>query len=294
MSGQARTMGSGRGHGRVGFAVATAVLLLSLPLLADRTHLKPGWNVFTPQQDIEIGQRLSVQAERQLPLLRNARVEAYIGRLGHRLAAHAPGYRFPYRYQVINDASINAFALPGGFVYVNRGAIEAADTEAQLASVLAHETAHVALRHGTNQATKAYAWQIPAALLGRLLGQGAGAASVIAQLTAGFALNSVFLHYSREDETQADVLGAQILYDAGYDPRAMAQFFEKIQVLNQSRPIEFFSDHPSPEHRVERVQEEVERLGGPPLNAQEDSAAFHDLRAYLKALPPAPVRRRSG
>jgi predicted Zn-dependent protease len=273
--------------------MAAAVLLLSVPVLADRTRLKPGWNMFTPQQDIEIGQRLSVQAERQLPMLRDARVEAYIARLGSRLAAHAPGYRFPYRYRVVNDRAINAFALPGGFVYVNRGAIEAADTEAQLASVLAHETAHVALRHGTNQATKAYAWQIPAALLGGLLGQGSGAASVIAQLTAGFALNSIFLHYSREDETQADVLGAQILYDAGYDPRAMAQFFEKIQALNRSQPIEFFSDHPSPEHRVERVLEEVDRMGGPPPNAQEDSAAFHDIRAYLKTLPPAPARRPS-
>lgn len=261
------------------------------PLLADRTRLKPGWNMFTPQQDIEIGQKLSAQADRQLPLLNDAQVVSYVNTLGRQLAAHAPGYRFPYRYRVVNTATINAFALPGGFVYVNRGAIEAADTEAQLAGVLAHETAHVALRHGTNQATKAYAWQVPAALLGGLLGQ--GASGLIAQLTAGFALNSIFLHYSREDETQADVLGTQILYDTGYDPRAMAQFLEKIQALDRQQPIEFFSDHPSPEHRVERIEEEIERLGGPPPGAREDSYQFHEIRTYLKRLPPPPRSQRA-
>jgi hypothetical protein len=280
----------GRGVRQAVAVVAGVALILAPVVWAERTHLKPGWNLFSPQQDLQIGRQVSRDAERQVPMLNDPRVDNYLNNLGRRLAAHAPGERYPYQYKCVNSGEINAFALPGGFVYINRGVIEAADNEAQLAGVIAHETSHVALRHGTNQASKAYVAQVPLALLGGALGSNSVGA-VLAQLGAGFALNSVFLKYSRTDETQADVMGTQILYDSGYDPRAMAQFFEKIEAEGKGKnPAEFFSNHPNPEHRIERVDEEIEKLGGPPRNYKTDSAEFREIRRYVRSLPPPPKR----
>jgi hypothetical protein len=265
--------------------VAAVALALAPAAVAERTRLKPGWNIFSPAQDVEIGRQVSRDAERQLPLLRDSRVDNYLNELGRRLAAKAPGAQYPYQFKAVNQKEINAFALPGGFIYINRGVIEAAHNEAQLAGVMAHETSHVALRHGTNQATKAYVAQVPLAVLGGALGSGS-VGSVLAQIGAGFAMNSVLLKYSRDAERQADVLGTQILYDAGYDPRAMAQFFETIIAENKGgRMPEFFSSHPNPEHRMERVNEEVEKLGGLPPNAKTDSAAFREIQQYVRSLP---------
>src|SRR5436190_1875294 len=121
-----------------------------------RTKLKPGWNLFSPQQDIEMGRESAKQAEMQLPILNDRQATSYIDTLGKQLASHAPGEKYPYQFKIVNDTAINAFALPGGFIYVNRGAIEAADSENQIAGVMAHEIGHVVLRHGTNQVSKAY------------------------------------------------------------------------------------------------------------------------------------------
>jgi hypothetical protein len=271
------------------------VAALSIPLAAvvwateGRTALKPGWNMFSPQQDVEVGQQVSPDAERQLSMLNNSRVDTYVNNLGRQLAANAPGEKFPYRFKVVNDRAINAFALPGGPVYINRGIIEAAANESQLAGVIAHETAHVALRHGTNQASKASAAQMPLAILGGLIGSDS-TKSVLAQFGASFAVNSVLLKYSRTAETQADVMGTQILHDAGYDPRAMAQFFQVIEAEQEGGgPVEFFSNHPSPDNRIERVNEEVAALGGVRQGSTTNSREFDDVKRYLRSLagPPA-------
>lgn len=218
-------------------------MVLAPLALADRTPLKPGWNMFSPQQDVEVGQQVSKEAERQLPMLNNSRVDNYMNNLGRKLSSRAPGEKYPYQFKVVNDRAINAFALPGGRIYINRGVIEAADNEAQLAGVVAHKASHVALRHGTNQASKASAAQMPLAILGGMLGSNSTGA-VLAQLGAGFAVNSILLKYSRTAESQADIMGWQILYDSGYDPRAMAQFLEKIQAQDKGgQPVAFFSSH---------------------------------------------------
>lgn len=290
---------AGGGAGRAGsigpslhWAVAlTAILALVLAPMAwaQRTPMKAGWNMFSAQQDVEVGQQVSREAERQLLLLNDSRVDNYLNNLGRRLAAHAPGQRFPYTYRLVNDRTINAFALPGGPVYINRGVIEAADNEAQLAGVMAHETAHIALRHGTNQASKAYVAQVPLAVLGGVMGRNSGGA-MLAQLGAGFAANSLLLKYSRNAESQADILGAQILYDSGYDPRAMVQFFETIQARSRSgRTSEFFSNHPNPENRAGRVNQEVQKLGGWSRNLTNDSPEFQEIKRYLQSLQGAPT-----
>src|SRR5258708_11736997 len=145
---------------------AMAVALLVVPgapaARGDRTKLKPGWNLFSPQQDVELGSKVSKDAERQLPLCNDPRLDDYLNRLGKRLAEKAPtnGIEYPFQFKCVNDRAINAFALPGGFIYINRGSIESADNEAQLAGVMAHEISHVALRHGTNQASKGAGWQL--------------------------------------------------------------------------------------------------------------------------------------
>jgi len=250
--------------------------------------VKPGWNVFSPQQDVEIGRNVSQDAERQLVMLNDRRVDTYVNNLGRRLAGKAPGESFPYQFKVVNDRGINAFALPGGYVYVNRGIIERADNEAQLAGVIAHEIGHVALRHGTNQATKAYFTQGLLGILGGMVG-GGSVGAIATQLGAGFVASSVLLKYSRDAERQADVIGTQILYDNNYDPRAMAQFFEKIQAESKGgRPPQFFSSHPNPENREARVNDEVQKLGGPPRNYRTDSAEFRDIKRYVLSLPAPP------
>jgi beta-barrel assembly-enhancing protease len=265
----------------------TAILLLcaAVALAADgRTLFKPGWNMYSAQQDVEVGQQTSVEAERQLPMMNNARIDAYVNALGLKLAAKAQGGKYPYTFKVVNDRAINAFALPGGPVYINRGVIEAAASEGQLAGVIAHEISHVALRHGTSQASKASAAQMPLGILGGLIGS-SSTTSAIAQLGAGFAVNSVLLKHSRTAETQADVMGTQMLFDAGYDPRAMAQFFQTLEAQEKgSGSVEFFSNHPSPVNRIARINQEITALGGAPRNAVTTSRAFSDTRRTVLGL----------
>ena len=270
--------------------VAVLSLVLAPMAWADRTALKPGWNMFSVQQDVEVGQQVSVDAEKQLPMLRNSRVDNYVNNLGRRLAAKAPGTEFPYQFKVVTDRAINAFALPGGYVYINRGVIEAANTESQLSGVIAHEISHVALRHGTNQASKASAAQVPLAILGGMLGSNSTGA-MLAQLGAGFAMNSVLLKYSRTAESQADLMGTQILYDSKLDTRGMAQFFEVIQADSQGgRQVEFFSNHPNPENRIAKVNNEISLLGGSMRGYQSDSRQFQDIKRYVLSLPAPPPK----
>src|SRR5580698_946518 len=269
-------------------AMSVVLLCLLIPpcTRAQRTQFKPGWNAYSPQQDIDLGKQVAVDAEKQLPRCNAPKVDSYLTELGKKLSAKLPagGVKYPFEFHCVNDKAINAFALPGGYVFVNRGAIEAADNEAQLAGVMAHEMSHVSLRHGTTEATKARAAQGFIGILGAILGDNAGGA-LLTEL-GRFSAGGVLLRYSRSSETQADVMGTQVLYDAGYDPRALAQFFEKIEADSKGQnPPEFFSDHPNPERRVERVEEEIDKLGGLPAKMQKDSPEFEAVKHEVLALP---------
>src|SRR5262245_13364129 len=265
------------------------LIVFSMTVVAQRTKLKPGRNIFSPQQDVDLGQEAAKDAETQLELINNSNANAYISALGQQLLTKVPNeYKFPFYFKLVNDRSINAFALPGGPVYVHRGAIEAADNEAQLAGVIGHEMGHVILRHGTNQVTKAQLGQGAVGILGAILGGNAGQ---IASVGGGFLANSLLLKYSREAESEADLVGTQTLYDLGYDPKAMAEFFDKLAKEHKgTKTEEFFSNHPIPENRVVKVNTEIKRLGPVSANPRTDSRDFQDVKRLMLSLP-EPAKR---
>jgi Zn-dependent protease with chaperone function len=272
--------------------VLASALVLCAPLVAQgqAKPATPGFNLFTVEQDVEIGRQSAVEAERQLPMLKNGNVDRYLNKIVGKLAAQAPGTRYPYAIKAVNDSAINAFSLPGGPMYVNRGLFEAARSEAELAGVLAHEMSHVALRHGTHQASKAYLGQAGLGILGGLLGKNGGSTSQIVNAVGGLGLNAVFLKFSRDAEYQADQLGAQIMAGAGYDPVAMASFFELLRTEQGRDPgkVErFFSDHPPAGDREARIRDQAGSLR---LARSQDVGGFDRMRADLRRLSPAPAR----
>jgi len=275
-------------HPRILSAGALAFLLACPGAAQDaRTRINPGINSFTPQQDIQLGQELAAEIEQKKQLCNNPKLDAYLTRLGKRLAEQLPtgGVAYPWEFHCVDDETLNAYALPGGFVFVHRGSIEAADNEAELAGILAHEMSHVALRHGTKQLTKAQYEQLSTGIRGSA---GAAAAGV-----GHYGSGGVLLKYTRTAEVQADVMGTQVLYDAGYDPRALAAFFEKFITETQGgSSMDFFSDHPNPDHRINRIDREVHRLGGVPESAKKDSPEFAAIKKEVAALPP-PAKKQS-
>ena len=246
-------------------AVSMLVAMLVTPFAAfAQTSVKMPKNKYKVQDDVKIGNDASRQVEQQFPILNDAQTREYVTRVGERLVAAIPAeFRqpaFDYRFDVVNARDINAFALPGGPMYVNRGMIEAAKNEGEMAGVMAHEISHVALRHATAQQTKVSSplnqvLGIGAILGGAILGGQAGAQA--GQIFAA----GYFLRYSRDYESQADILGARIMADAGYDPRDLANMFRTI--ANQSgggRSPEWLSSHPDPGNRFEKINREAQYL----------------------------------
>jgi Zn-dependent protease with chaperone function len=256
-------------------------------------QFKPGFNLMSPQQDIAIGKQNAMQIERQMRLLPDQEVQRYISAIGQKLAAKAPGEKFPYQFKVVDTKEVNAFALPGGFLYVNRGAIEAARNEAELAGVMAHEVSHSALRHGTSQMTKQIVaekgLQLAAAILSSRDNGGGMSGQMIGMLGSG-ALNLAFLKFGRTAEKEADITGAQIMASAGYNPAAMAGFFETLLKMGGPRPPEMMSDHPDPGNRVKYLNELVPKLSVAP-NAITDTPEFQRIRARLRGLPAGASRQ---
>jgi len=242
-------------------ALALAASLTITVSAHAQTRINPHGNGFSPAQDVELGRRAAADLRQELPIVRDGRTQNYVERIGARLVGAIPGRlrqpAFRYTFQVVDRRDINAFALPGGPVFVNRGMLEAARSDGEVAGVIAHELSHIVLRHGTAQATKGQKFQL-GALAGQVLGSliGGRAGTIVAQ-GSQIGIGTYFLKYNREYEREADLLGAQIMARAGYDPREMANMFRTIARRSGNGGPEWLSDHPSPANRYEAIQQEA-------------------------------------
>ena len=271
--------------------MATLVAVFaSVSMLVGQTQIVAPKNKYTPKEDVQLGREAAQEVQQQLPMLRDDGVDDYVERIGEKLADAIPSEfqhpEFRYSFDVVNVSDINAFALPGGPMYVNRGMLEAAKNEGEVAGVLAHEISHVALRHGTAQASAATKYevgsvlgQIAGAILGGTLGQ-------VVSMGSQFGFGTAFLKYGREYERQADLLGAQIMARAGYDPRDMASMFQTIQAKSGNGGPEWMSSHPNPSNRHQAINQEAAKLkvSNPIRNTQ----AFTQVKSRLQRMAQAP------
>src|SRR5436190_10726990 len=247
---------------RLALTVVVAITFAPLATHA-QTPIKMHGNKFALTDDVKLGQEAAGEAEKQMQLVRDPELGGYLERVGERLAAAIPPEfqhpEFRYSFKVVNAKEINAFALPGGPMYVNSGMIASAKSEDEMAGVMAHEISHVALRHGTAQVTKAQKYQTLSGIMGiggQILGGPIGSIAQMGSQGVGVYL----LKFSREYETEADLLGARIMANAGYDPRELANMFKTIESQGSGGGPSFLSDHPSPKDRVAKINQEAQAL----------------------------------
>jgi beta-barrel assembly-enhancing protease len=268
------------------------LLFTAIMFAQEPTRFHPGFNLFSKQQDVQLGQESAAQVRRQMPLVRDPFLNDYVNRVGKRLAStpEARESGFPFSFEVVADSSINAFALPGGPMFINTGLLKAVDNEAELAGVMGHEMSHVILRHGTNQASKAQLIQLPA-----MLASQAGGGSMLAGLARvgiGLGANSVLLKFSRGAESQADLLGSHLMAESGYNPLQLAHFFEKLNSQGSQRTLQFLSDHPNPGNRERAIEEEADRL--PQKNYGYQTGEFQRMKEVAAGIHEPPPRRPQG
>ena len=226
--------------------------------IGNRNINKGSLNFFSLEKEIQMGRQLAAEIERQVKLVEDPTINEYVNRVGQNLVRNSDA-KVPFTIKVVESDEINAFALPGGFFYVNSGLILAADDESELAAVMSHEIAHVAARHGTKQASKAELINfasIPLIFMG-------GVGGFAIRQAAGFLIPLQFLQFSRGDEAEADYLGLQYLYKTGYDPGAAVSFFEKLQAKESARPgsvSKMFSTHPPTGDRIELTKKNIEQI----------------------------------
>jgi len=239
-------------------------------------------NWYSLETEIRMGKQYAMQVEQGVKLVQDPVVNEYVNRIGQNLVRNSDA-QVPFTIKVIDSDEVNAFALPGGFFYVNSGLILAADEEAEMAGVMAHEIAHVAARHGTRQMTRAQ-WAnigtIPLIFIGGGIGYGIYEA-------AGLGLPLTFMKFQRNFEAEADYLGLQYMYKTGYDPQAFISFFEKVQAKEKKKPgtlAKAFASHPQTPDRIEKSQQEIATIL--PARAQYvvSTSEFDDVKARLATI----------
>ncbi len=282
--------------GKIGKSLAVMLLawtMFVMPLsLMAQTRIVAPKNKYKTQDDIKLGNDAAAEVERTLPVLNDVRNTQYLSSVGDRLVRAIPSEfqhsEFNYRFKIVNASDINAFALPGGPMFVNRGMIEAAKNEGEMAGVMAHELSHVALRHGTAQATKQGSAKSQLGTIGLILGGAILGGQTGAQLGA-LGAQAIITKYSREYEKQADILGARIMADAGYDPRDLANMFVTIEKQSGGGGgPEWLSSHPNPGNRFQYINQEAQmlRVSNNPIKL---TAGFERIQADMRRLPPAPT-----
>ncbi len=240
------------------------------------------------QDEIALGRQIRERVRSTTPVVRDARVNSYVDRIGRHLVQRAGGPGYPYSFDVADVREINAFTLPGGSIWIHRGTIEAAQNASQLAAVIAHEVAHASRRHAANQLSTAIAARMAMNFLGAVLGNIGGA--LTSRAVADALANGAFRRFSQADETEADGAGVVIMHRAGWDARGMLQFLELLAGLRQKQPglvEQFLSTHPPTAQRASHVRSLLTRLRG----GTEDTASFHAVRDRIARLAPPPRRR---
>jgi beta-barrel assembly-enhancing protease len=268
-------------------AILLMILVGTLMRAQGPTEFHPGFNLFSKDQDVQLGKESADQVRKQMTVIKDPVLTAYVNRVGQRLVSsrEAQASGFPFTFEVIADPSINAFALPGGPMFINTGLLRAVDNEAQLAGVMGHEMSHVILRHGTNQASKSQLIELPA-LLGAQM-TGSSMLGKLAQVGIGLGANSVLLKFSRTDESQADLMGSHLMAEAGYDPMQLARFFDKLNANGGQQAPQFLSDHPNPENREKAIAMEVQRL--PVENYTYQTGDFQRMKQVIARVHEKPV-----
>jgi beta-barrel assembly-enhancing protease len=276
-------------HRRTPIATFVLAALLIAPFSSAQTKITPPKNKYTPEQDVQIGREAAAEARKEYPVIQDSALAGYLERLGKRLVAAAPPELnkpvFEYSFTPVNLKDINAFALPGGPMFVNRGMFEAAKGEGEVVGVMAHELSHVLLRHGTANATKAQGFQfgqLAGAIAGAVVGGGWG--QVISE-GSQFGLGTWLLKYSREYEKQADLLGAQIMARAGYDPRDLGRMFETIRRESGGGAPQWLSSHPDPGNRSAYIAAEASHLQVGQRETRPEE--FQQARTRFTSLPEA-------
>ena len=274
-------------------ALMFLLALSAANLLAQQSEIKLPKNRYTPEQDVKLGREAAAEVRQQYPIIQNDQIAKYLTNLGDRLVTAAPAALkqpvYEYSFTPVNLKEINAFALPGGPMFVNRGMFDAAASEGEVVGVMAHELSHVLLRHGTANASKAQnPWlqlgQMAGAIGGAMVGGSAG--SAIAQ-GSEFGLGTLLLKYSRDYEKQADLLGSQIMARAGYDPRALAHMFETIAAEAKSSgggTPQWMSSHPDPGNRTQYITKEASFLT---ITTPADESGFQPIKTAFSSLPAA-------
>lgn len=263
--------------------------LVPVAAIAQQTQVVAPKNKYKVQDDVKLGQQAAGEVEKQFPIINDSDAEAYLQRIGSRLVRSIPRQldqpAFNYRFKWVNASDLNAFALPGGPMYVNRGMLQAAKNEGELAGVMAHEISHVALRHATAQATKQGSAKNTLGTIGLILGGAILGGNTGAQLGAAAAA-AWQTKYSREYETQSDTLGAQIMADAGYDPRDLGNVFQTIAGEGRNGGPEWLSSHPDPGNRFEKINREAQylRVSPNPIKITRD---FERIQSKFRSMPPA-------
>jgi beta-barrel assembly-enhancing protease len=241
-----------------------------------------GLDWYSIEREIRMGKGYAMQIEQSMKMIKDPVINEYVNRIGQNLVRNSDA-KVPFTIKVVDADDINAMALPGGFFYVNSGLILAADDEAELAGVMAHEIAHVCLRHATRGQTRAdiaNLMSIPLIFVG-------GGIGYAAQQAAGIGLPLTFLKFSRGFEAEADYFGIQYMYKAGYDPNEFVNFFEKIQAQEKKKPGSFakaFATHPQTPDRIEKSQEEIAKILPPRDQYIETTSEFNEVKARLAAL----------
>ncbi|MDX1919230.1 MAG: M48 family metallopeptidase [Candidatus Caenarcaniphilales bacterium] len=231
----------------------------------------------TEKQEITVGAQAASQVEKSQPILNDSVVTQYVTTVGNKLVANSTRSNIPYRFRVVNSKDVNAFALPGGFIYVNRGLIEAASTENEFIGVLAHEVGHVTGKHGVEQVEKAQKANLALGISKIFLQRTRGGSALFngAQLVT----QGAFLKFSRDHEREADRLGAEMMHKAGWNPQGMVSFFDKLAQKGDSRSVAIFSTHPAPAERRNNIADLTASWG---KTGTVDSTEFQKIKARLK------------